>query len=192
MTSHKNWRRKKNYVVEHFLPACVLWDEARRRGITHAELAQGLGKSSYTVQSTLAGKTNMTWDRAFWLASLLGMQRVDLVLGVDQLQDRLARELDDLHIYKEFPSEPPPAGERLVMAYHIQDRLCGMGWEKVFPEDAVTSDMVWRARLRKGMSRWTAAQAFGVTEGTISHWEKANVPARRWEQAHEVYGRYLR
>lgn len=193
MKSHTNWRRRKNYVVEHFLPAAVLWHEARNRGVTHAELAQGLGKSAYTVQSTLAGKCNLTWDRAFWLAKLLNMQRVQLVLGVDQLQDKLARELDNLYIYKEFPTRPPEEGERLVMAYHIQDRLIGHGWEEIFEEGVtVTSDMVWRARLRKGWGRSRAAKEFGVTVGTIAHWEKANFPARRWEQAEQVYGRYLK
>lgn len=191
MTSHKNWRRENNYVVEHYLPASVLWYEAREREITHTELAKGLGKSSYTVQSTLAGKNNLTWDRAFWLARLLGMTRIEFVGGVDRLQNRLAHELDGLRIYRNLPTQPPPLGSRLVMAYHIQDRMVGRGWEDIFSEDVVTSGMMWRARLRCGWSRARAADEFGVTPNTIAHWEKANFTSRRWEQAREVYGRYL-
>lgn len=191
MTSQKNWRRKKTYIVEHFLPASILWLAAREAGWSHGRLALQMDFSAVTVQSTLAGKTNLPWDRAILLAQLVGLSRVELAERVEALEDRLRRELDRVELIHTFPRSPPSAGERLVMAYHIQDRLIGRGWDDIYGHEIVTSDMVWRARVDMGWSRVTAGQQFGVSPGTVQHWERANFPERRWSQADDIYGKVL-
>lgn len=186
-----NWRSQKHYIVEHFLPCSVLWQAAQEQGVSHRVLAGLLGRTTSTVQFTLAGKNNLTWDRAMQMAAHLGMKAEEFGRRRDALEARLARELDPLYVYPEFPSTPPVRGERLVMAYHIQDRLLGRGWDDIFGPDAVTSDMVWRARIHKGWSRARAGREFGVVDGTVYHWETANFPATRWAQALDIYGVHL-
>lgn len=183
-----DWRKSQNYVLDRALAASVLWDVARQKEVLHKDLAREIGRSPYTIQSTLSGRSSLTWDRAFWLVDILQMSRLVFIDKVEMLEGRLDLELGGLTVLREMPDVPPERGERQVMAYHIQARLRGQGWEEIYGPEVVTPGMVWRARVEKFGTRRAAAAAFKVTQQTVSNWERVYLPKKRWKEARWVYG----
>lgn len=188
----QTWQRKRTFIIEHHLWAAVLWRTAALRDITHKTLGGRLELSQTSVQYALTGKTNLTIDRAVALGKIVGLSRQSLATEVTVLEADLRRDHGDLEVITAFPSKPPKEGERLLRAFQIEEMMDGTPWSSVFGEGTVEPDAVWRARSRRGWSRETAAQKFGVVTNTLAHWECVSAPPRRWEHLRAVYGALLR
>ena len=189
-----NWTRERTYVLEHHLHAAVLWERARfgDKPHTNLELAQMLGRKHATVaQYALAGKSILTINRAYAIATHLGLTRIQMANRVRELERSLRQMHKNLTIITRFPRKPPEKNERLLRAYSIEDMLDGQTWPTIFGPNIVEPDMVWRARIAKRWSRREAAEVFKCTQATIAHWERVHTPLRRCEQLEDVYGSLL-
>jgi transcriptional regulator with XRE-family HTH domain len=134
-----NWQKKQTYVLEHYLRVSVLWDLTFERAVSNRHIAEHLGTSVSTVQSTLTGKSVLfTVNRE--AAILAAINRAtegvhtplaleDLIMRRHKLLEQIRRGHGEVEVIGEqpggesFPRHPPKTTERLLRAYQVQDFL---------------------------------------------------------------------
>jgi len=209
------WEKDRTVILEHYLWAVVYWGLSWERRVTHRDLANELGVSQSSVQSRLTGKAiwfgynhGQGFRHAFNVLNgeEMYLTRVDIAQRVEVLREELAAFHQNLEIITSFPADPPKLNERILRAFQIEDWLMegehrkqetGRNeftqlekeemWRTVLHPTNIEPDDIWRARVREKWSRRRAAEAFGVCEGTIYHWERINFPQRHWMNARVIY-----
>lgn len=183
------WRKNRTFLLEHHLYAAVLWQQSGFKEVTNREISTHLGHKYPTVaQYALAGKSILTINRAADIARYLGIERHEMAMLVTGLHTSLRRAHKNLTVLYKFPKEPPTQTERLLRAYQIEDNMGGQPWSTVLDPEKVMSDDVWRARAKLGWSRWDVAKKLKLSEGTIVHHERVNVPHSRGDDYIRLYG----
>jgi hypothetical protein len=105
---------------------------------------------------------------------------------------QVKRELGNCKLLSSFPSSIKSSDVILRTLQLNARRTDGVPWIEVINPDGFSSDDFMRARSTLGWSRDKTAEAFGVSHGTICHWEKISFPKQHEKTARKVFSTVLR